>query len=599
MPEAVVVWAAAAAKPAEASGPSQLRESSSKTLLLLSELGPEDSLRELRELELRLWEGEAHEALYELSARVQVQGPERAGHPRYQPLPYKARCDREPQQARCSNLPGVVQGNVDPGGAAEEVDDVGQMLEAVFRKPGTKPQKEIHKVRNKRKLAARGISWIWLADGSAADADQFRLLMSIRVSAINAVADRTPSPHRTPRRRTCRARASRCVLSARLATPATQRAGFQPLHTVPTTSGKLPPASALTGGFFRGRALPMWPPLRLSALQPRSRVAASRFPSCFGLHGCPPTSQSPYQARAPCSSPALCPSFLTAWAGRAARPRRYYFLFVRCGVFRPGAKRKRFATAITKPPAPSAAFPPKPAVVLCLESRGTSTSPAAVPRLFRPPSFFLAVFAYDERAPDPGRVRPAFQLPNGASFALFCCSTHAHFGAQILRLVAAQAVHPAKREGAGDVYLHANVRKLDVLLWRAQIINDAEFARRIALKAGHTNRMPRRQRQYAKCERGGRIIVWLGRYRVQRRCFVERLLHLRVFQSGGRRFRFRCACRVGHREYVSLSSAGGFAAFRLRAAAALANAGEGVHYRRFPRPAAVLSQDVYDFVVSS
>ncbi|KAJ7621800.1 hypothetical protein DFH06DRAFT_1009728 [Mycena polygramma] len=51
------------------------------------------------------------------------------------------------------------------------------MLEAVFRKPGTKPQKEIHKVRNKRKLAARGISWIWLADGSAADAD--------RIPAIN------------------------------------------------------------------------------------------------------------------------------------------------------------------------------------------------------------------------------------------------------------------------------------------------------------------------------------------------------------------------------------------------------------------------------
>ncbi|KAJ7656933.1 hypothetical protein DFH06DRAFT_1328471 [Mycena polygramma] len=53
-----------------------------------------------------------------------------------------------------------------------KVDDVRQMLEAVFRKPGTKPQKEIHKVRNKRKLAARGISWIWLADGSAADADR-------------------------------------------------------------------------------------------------------------------------------------------------------------------------------------------------------------------------------------------------------------------------------------------------------------------------------------------------------------------------------------------------------------------------------------------
>ncbi|KAJ7603373.1 hypothetical protein DFH06DRAFT_1350231 [Mycena polygramma] len=155
---------------------------------------------------------------------------------------------------------------------------------------------------------------------------------------------------------------------------------------------------------------------------------------------------------------------------------------------------------------------------------------------------------------------------------------------------AAQAVRPAKHEGAGDVYLHANIRKLNVLLWRAHFINDTEFARRIALKAGHTNCMACRQSQYAKCKRGGRIIVWLGRYRVRHCCFVERLLHLRVFQSGGYRFRFCCACRVNHQEYVSLRSTGGFTTFCLRAAAALAFAGEGLHYRRFPCLAAVLSQ---------
>ncbi|KAJ7604969.1 hypothetical protein DFH06DRAFT_1348983 [Mycena polygramma] len=176
-------------------------------------------------------------------------------------------------------------------------------------------------------------------------------------------------------------------------------------------------------------------------------------------------------------------------------------------------------------------------------------------------------------------------------------ATHAHFAVLILRYIAAQLVHPNLREGAGDVYLHANVRKVDVFLWRTLRITDTEFARRIGLKAGHTNCMPRRQRQYGKCAGGGRIIIWLGRYRVRRRCFVERLLHLRVFQSGGRRFRFPCACRVRHREYVSLSSAGGLAAFRARAAGTLAIAGEGVDYHHFRRPA--LNSDVHDFLVSS
>ncbi|KAJ6478846.1 hypothetical protein C8R47DRAFT_1219392 [Mycena vitilis] len=176
-------------------------------------------------------------------------------------------------------------------------------------------------------------------------------------------------------------------------------------------------------------------------------------------------------------------------------------------------------------------------------------------------------------------------------------ATHAHFAVLILRYIAAQLVRPNLGEGGGDVYLHANVRRVDVFLWRTLRITDTEFARRIGLKAGHTNCMPRRQRQYGKCTGGGRIIIWLGRYRVRRRCFVERLLHLRVFQSGGRRFRFPCACRVRHREYVSLSSAGGLAAFRARAAGTLAIAGESVDYHRFPPPA--LNSDVHDFLVSS
>ncbi|KAJ7639957.1 hypothetical protein DFH06DRAFT_1334876 [Mycena polygramma] len=173
----------------------------------------------------------------------------------------------------------------------------------------------------------------------------------------------------------------------------------------------------------------------------------------------------------------------------------------------------------------------------------------------------------------------------------------AYWEVEIRRFFAARRLHAYQDEAAGDVYLHANVKIKHVRRWSAGLMHDNEFARRIALKAGHTKCLPRRLLQYRKCDRGRRVIVWLGRYRVARRCFVERLVHLRVFQYGGRRFRFRCACRVRHREYVTLSSVGGFAAFRAHVSDVLAEAGEVEQYKRFRRPA--LYNNVRKFVLRS
>ncbi|KAJ7663085.1 hypothetical protein DFH06DRAFT_1324569 [Mycena polygramma] len=167
--------------------------------------------------------------------------------------------------------------------------------------------------------------------------------------------------------------------------------------------------------------------------------------------------------------------------------------------------------------------------------------------------------------------------------------THAHFAVLILRYIAAQLVHPNLREGAGDVYLQANVRKVDVFLWRTLRITDRV--------EGGSHKLHAPPPAAVRQMRGGWADHHLAGAIPRPASLLQRLLHLCVFQSGGRRFRFPCACRVRRREYVSLSSAGGLAAFRARAAGALATAGEGVHYRHFRRPA--LNGDVYDFLVSS
>ncbi|KAJ6457034.1 hypothetical protein C8R47DRAFT_996066 [Mycena vitilis] len=192
MPEVTVVRAAAAAERAATSGtkPVDGELVQDMELLLPSALEPDASLQELQEYELRLREGQAHEALYELRHQLLLRTHE------YKYKDQNARGIRDISRS-LTKLEGI-ENNIKHAAATYRVtykamsilgerlgkwewakmlrvlkeDDVRQMPEAVFRKPGTKRQKETHNMRKKRKLANKGLSWIWLADGSAADADR-------------------------------------------------------------------------------------------------------------------------------------------------------------------------------------------------------------------------------------------------------------------------------------------------------------------------------------------------------------------------------------------------------------------------------------------
>ncbi|KAJ6516682.1 hypothetical protein C8R47DRAFT_1063359 [Mycena vitilis] len=176
-------------------------------------------------------------------------------------------------------------------------------------------------------------------------------------------------------------------------------------------------------------------------------------------------------------------------------------------------------------------------------------------------------------------------------------ATRAHWAPQIRRFRIHRTVDPYDREGPGLEYVVGNVSELDLESWRAQDLNDDELIARTAFKIGHTNRLPRRQSQYKKCAQGGRVIVWIGFYRVARRYFVERFIHLRLFKHGSRRVNVHCACCVGHREYVALDSAGGFATVRARMVRVLVHSGEQVDFEFLPRPA--LNGDLYDLLRDS
>ncbi|KAJ6522124.1 hypothetical protein DFH09DRAFT_1251026 [Mycena vulgaris] len=152
-------------------------------------------LRELQSFEFRLREGQAHEALYEMRHQLLIRTHE------YKYKDHNLRGVRdgmrsntkiegiESQIKRATATYRVARKALEVLGArlgevAWEMvlkvlhdDDVRQMPEGTFRKPGGKGKgkkaKESAPAKKKRRLeAARPISWIWLADGSAADADR-------------------------------------------------------------------------------------------------------------------------------------------------------------------------------------------------------------------------------------------------------------------------------------------------------------------------------------------------------------------------------------------------------------------------------------------
>ncbi|KAJ6484283.1 hypothetical protein DFH09DRAFT_1252934 [Mycena vulgaris] len=164
-------------------------------LLLPSALEPGVAcLPELQGFEFRLREGQAHGALYEMRHQLLVRTHE---------YKYKDKNLRGVRDGMRSNskLEGIENqigraaatyrvarkalevlgprlGKVEWASVLQVLhdDDVRQMPEGTFRKPGGKGKGRVKESapakKKRRREAARPISWIWLADGSAIDADR-------------------------------------------------------------------------------------------------------------------------------------------------------------------------------------------------------------------------------------------------------------------------------------------------------------------------------------------------------------------------------------------------------------------------------------------
>ncbi|KAJ7621799.1 hypothetical protein DFH06DRAFT_1143533 [Mycena polygramma] len=614
------------------------------------------------------------------NSRVQVQGPERAGHPRYQPLPYKARgrtasgslqqpTARRTRHCRPSGSGGVVGTGHEADGTAKRrraPDARGSLLQAGNEPPEGNPQN----AQKKPKPATSTIPWIWLADGLGAHADP-------KGSIVDRGGDMRAGTFGTRKKSISRKRCggSLCFYDGARADgsrtkkkPEKGRAAgpewricanvWARTRTPPVERGSCAPSPS--GSRRSGLAWRLWGPrgerrwlqtkqrrqrLRKRSqrcrprLQRRVRKRALGMNDDEGDEGDDEEDASEDASEEDSEGDESDTPIFTHALPRAAPPSPRVLEHRTTGVmplaphpffnrhkirYRHGRVAWPALAARSKSPVASAPLSPESAAVLRLQSRryreidsrvfwgGGSAAIAwlrrdpATPSGTHTPAAYAswvtlgAVFTGSKLLPDqhkPSRCTPNF--PPSASF--LAGSAHdergpdrrrvlwhriaAYWEVEIRRFFAARRLHAYQDEAAGDVYLHANVKIKHVHRWSAGLMHDNEFTRRIALKAGHTKCLPRRLLQYRKCDRGQRVIIWLGLYRVARRCFVERLIHLRVFQHGGRRFGFRCACRVRHREYVTLSSVGGFGAFRAHVSDVLAEAGEVEQYKCFRRPA--------------
>ncbi|KAK7029968.1 CxC2 domain-containing protein [Favolaschia claudopus] len=190
MPSVAVVRAEASAKRQSPIQPAAGELVQDIPLLMPSTLAPDVACpRELQEFEFRLREGQAHEALYEMRHQLLIRTHEykwkdeqnhnvRDGTRSHTKLKLI-----EDRLTRASTTYRVAWGALKVLGSrlgkqgwegtlqVLEDGDVRGMPEATFRKPG-KRRKETASARKKRKKTQSPISWIWLADGSAADADR-------------------------------------------------------------------------------------------------------------------------------------------------------------------------------------------------------------------------------------------------------------------------------------------------------------------------------------------------------------------------------------------------------------------------------------------
>ncbi|KAF8145068.1 hypothetical protein K438DRAFT_1992221 [Mycena galopus ATCC 62051] len=145
---------------------------------------------------------------------------------------------------------------------------------------------------------------------------------------------------------------------------------------------------------------------------------------------------------------------------------------------------------------------------------------------------------------------------------------------------------PYKLEASGFICILAEVPNSVLKRFTKGLVTAAQVLRSSSLKAGHTNDLERRQRQYQHCAGEKTTHIWVGSYKATRRYFTERWLHLRLFCAGGVRTPFvvPCKCQVRHREYLTFPSVGGLAALDAEMQAMGKATGESFTMTQFPSP---------------
>ncbi|KAJ7159331.1 hypothetical protein C8R43DRAFT_948258 [Mycena crocata] len=80
--------------------------------------------------------------------------------------------------------------------------------------------------------------------------------------------------------------------------------------------------------------------------------------------------------------------------------------------------------------------------------------------------------------------------------------------------------------------------------------------RALQVKVGHTKRLPRRVKEYRRCESGSQEIVWYGYFHAEKRMHAERRVHNALKRRGIHPIRGICAgarCSSDHKEYFPMS----------------------------------------------
>ncbi|KAJ7740319.1 hypothetical protein B0H16DRAFT_1758021 [Mycena metata] len=108
----------------------------------------------------------------------------------------------------------------------------------------------------------------------------------------------------------------------------------------------------------------------------------------------------------------------------------------------------------------------------------------------------------------------------------------------------------------GDVYCCAEVDAATFNDFRRHRISRAQFLHALRVKLGVTTNLPRRRRQYRRCERTGLIHLWFFAFRTRNRYRLEHLSHLR-FKCYSPADRCLCSsCGITHCEYWRFADVG-------------------------------------------